>query len=230
MTQRQQRLEWSPGDGGPLGRHINHDERSKNYRVARVEQLTTAIHKRRVPVYDQGDLGSCVAHAGKGVLSTAPFTHRYSSESNIIKCYRALTEMDPYPGSYPPDDTGTDGLTFAKWAVQNRQCTSYVHAFGIEDHIHGLQKTAGMVGTAWLDGMDRPDPDGRVHPVGSERGGHEYECFGYEMCGTTRNDQEDRLWFWQSWGQWALGGKFWITVSDFAGLLAKQGDSTFLVK
>jgi len=223
-------IPWQPSpDGGPLGRHLNHDPRSRLFRIAPAASLRPVAHHRLVGVYDQGNLGSCVAHAGKGVLSTRPFTRRFNSERGIIRTYSTLTRMDDVPGSYPPDDTGSDGLSFAKLALTKRWCSRYEHAFGIEDHLHGLQTVAAMVGTVWLDGMDRPDDDGRVRPVGSERGGHEYECFGWEWRGATRNDTEDRLWFWQSWGQWALAGRFYITVRDFADLLAQQGDSTFLM-
>lgn len=224
-------IPWEPAsDGGPLGRHIHHDPRSWDYRVTRgVTALRSVKHRRRVPPYDQGELGSCVPHAGKGVLSTYPFRRRFTSERGIIATYKQLTVTDDVPGQYPPDDTGSDGLSFAKLAVVKKWCSRYEHAFGIEDHLHGLQSLPGMVGTDWPDGMDRPDADGRVHPAGSLRGGHEYECAEYEQRGTVRNDAEDRLWFWQSWGQWALAGRFYMTVSDFAGLLDRQGDSTFLV-
>jgi hypothetical protein len=231
-TVERRRIPWEPSPhGGPLGRHVNHDPRSRNYRVARRAQpLRSVLHRRLVPVYDQGEIGDCVPHAGKGALSTRPFRHRFTSEAGIIATYSELTRLDDVPGSYPPDDTGSDGLSFGKLAVTHRWCTSYRHAFGIDDHLTGLQTLPAIVGTDWLDGMDRPDPDGRVHPTGDVRGGHEYECSEYAQRGTTRNDTEDRLWFWQSWGpRWGLAGRFYITVADFAALLERQGDSTFLV-
>lgn len=226
------RIPWEPSPhGGPLGRHVRHDPQSWNYRVARQDApLASVAHQRRVSVYDQGQIGDCVPHAGKGVLSTSPFRRRFTSEAGIIATYKELTRTDDVPGQYPPDDTGSDGLSFAKLAVKHRWCSYYQHCFGVTDVLHAIQTVPLMVGTDWLDGMDRPDPDGRVHPTGSVRGGHEYECAEYEQRGATRNDTEDRLWFWQSWGQWALHGRFYITVNDFAGLLERQGDATVLVR
>jgi hypothetical protein len=227
-----QRIPWEPSPhGGPLGRNLHHDPRSWNYRVTRQDTpLRSVAHKRLVGVYDQGQIGDCVPHAGKGVLSTRPFGRRFTSERGIIATYSELTRMDDVPGQYPPDDTGSDGLSFAKLAVAKKWCSSYQHAFGTDDLLHAIQTSAVMVGTDWLDGMDRPAADGRVHPTGSVRGGHEYECAEYEQRGTVRNDAEDRLWFWQSWGPWALAGRFYVVVNDFAGLLDRQGDATVLVR
>jgi hypothetical protein len=229
-------IPWQPSPhGGPCGRHVNHDPRSWRYRVARkTDPLRSVRHRRLVGTYDQHELGSCVPHAGKGVLSTRPFGHRFTSEAGIVRTYIELTASDDIPGYYKPgdpnsEDTGSDGLSFAKLAVRKGWCSSYVHAFGIDDLLSEMQDRAGMCGTDWLDGMDRPDPDGRVHPVGDVRGGHEYEADEYEQRGTVPNIYEDRIWFEQSWGQWGLDGRFYMTVIDFAGLLDRQGDATFLI-
>lgn len=226
----------STSGGGRCGRHVNHDPRSKNYPVtASSSPLTSVTHARHVPIYDQGDLGSCVPHAGKGVLSTAPFTHRYTSEPGIVKTYEQLTAVDDVPGYYKPgdpasQDTGSDGLSFAKYAATKGWCSRYLHAFSITAMLTALQTTPVMCGTSWLTGMDDPDPSGLVTVAGESRGGHEYEAFAYLMRGTVRDDTEDLIGFCNSWGiGWGAAGRFYVTVSQYAGLLAQDGDVTVLI-
>jgi hypothetical protein len=189
-----------------------------------------------VPVYDQGDLGSCVPHAGKGALCTEPFSRRFTSEAGIVKTYIELTETDDVPGYYKPgdpqsQDTGSDGLSFAKLAVRHKWISRYDHAMGIDDTLSALQRSALMTGTDWHEAQDRPDATGIVRPWGAVRGGHEYVIDEYSMRGTVRTDDEDLLGFTNSWNaSWGLAGRFYMTVADFATLLEAQGDVTVLVR
>lgn len=221
-------------EGKPLGRHVNHDSRSKNFRVAR--KVTTPVSKkwtRETPVLDQDlpiPLGSCTGNASAGALGSDPFYKLMQqfypkttlNETTAVNIYGLATQIDGYKGTYPPTDTGSDGLSAAKAVKQffPNVVTGYTHALTLDDMIHGLQESPCIVGTEWLTGMDNPDGNGLVHATGTERGGHEYEC--------NEVDLENSLFgFEQSWGDWGKDGKFWISFADVSKLLAADGDATF---
>ncbi len=102
-----------------LGRHIEHDERSKNFAVARLTTAPkSATFKRNCPAFDQGNLGSCTGNAMAGVLMTDPFwkAGRLLTESDAVRLYSEATHLDKIRGSYPPEDTGSSGLNFLSQA------------------------------------------------------------------------------------------------------------------
>jgi hypothetical protein len=211
-----------------LGRAgVNHDPRSRAFAFTAPEPrpVVDVAWKRRVPVYDQGNLGSCTAHALCGALSTLPHKHRFRSERNIVKVYSSATAIDPWPGGYyAPDweDTGSDGLSVAKVALSAGWITRYEHAFTFDDVLQALMVGSGITGTVWKSGMFHCDPDGRVRPTGGDVGGHEYEAYGVDSV-------NHRIWFYNSWGPWGVGGRFYMTWDDYRGLLADDGDFTVLI-
>ncbi len=104
-----------------LGRHVNHDERSRRFPYrGPVSPLHAVKHERHVPVFDQGSLGSCTGNAAVGCLATGPFFDTVGPEDDArlrgldqvaaVEVYEAATTVDPFPGQYPPTDTGSDGL------------------------------------------------------------------------------------------------------------------------
>lgn len=233
MATRTRKIEWFPGEGGPLGRNVNHDERSRAYAVAAtpVTGLKSVRHRRLVGIYDQGHLGSCTAHACKGALSTHPFCHYYRSESSIIKWYSAVTKIDPFEGEYPPDDTGSDGLSNAKYALSKGLIARYEHSFTLLQFLSGLQKVPAMIGINWYDSFDRPDADGLISftPNATVRGGHEMEVTRLVLSSDGNYSGSDRVWLPQSWGT-GFGNKGWIQMelSTLERLLGEQGDATFM--
>lgn len=215
----------APDNPFPLGRRgVNHDPRSRAFAFAAPEPLPLrdVAWRRRVPVYDQGQLGSCTANALCGALSTMPHRHRFRSQRNVVKVYSAATAIDPWPGQYPPDDTGSDGLSVAKVALARGWISRYEHIFRWDDFLQAMMVGPVIVGTYWLGDMFHPDADGRAHRAGYVAGGHEYECYGVDVANR-------RVWFFNSWGDWGLGGRFWMTWDDFSALLADDGDATVLV-
>src|SRR5690349_3550882 len=57
-----------------LGRHVNHDPRSRRFPVRTAPvPLRTVEHERHVGVFQQGDLGSCTGNAALGCMATGPF-------------------------------------------------------------------------------------------------------------------------------------------------------------
>lgn len=206
--------------GHRLGRHIEHDERSRAFGITRRATPIASRHwTRHVPIYDQGNLGSCTGNAMAGALSTGPWSHRFT-ETTAVRIYKAATVIDGIPGTYPPDDTGSSGLAVAKVAQTRGWITSYRHCFSLDDVLAVLQTGPVIAGTNWHEGMDTPGPAGIVHPTGAVRGGHEYCLVGCNVASKTIRAAN-------SWSEtWGDKGYFTIGWDDFAALLAEDGDVT----
>jgi hypothetical protein len=215
-----------------LGRHINHDPRSRRFPVRAAGPIESVQHVRHVPVFDQGQLGSCTGNAAVGCLGTGMFFATMDqreqaivplNEQGAVEVYSRATVLDNFDGTYPPDDTGSDGLSVAKVLKADGFISGYSHAFGIDDLLAGLMHTPCIVGTEWTDGMFNPDAEGIIHPTGAAAGGHEYVCDGYDA-------DRELLWFTNSWGtSWAWSGRHAMPVAEFASLLSRDGDATFFV-
>jgi hypothetical protein len=230
------------------GRHVDHDPRSLAYAhgVLPGSALGSVDWQRRIPVLDQGQLGSCTGNAGTGVLGTdsagrtattsvtvsqagAAASHGLFTEGQhtldeafSVGLYSLATRLDSVAGQYPPIDTGSSGLGVAKALKALGLAVSYTHAFSLAAVASALQGGPVMLGTVWLDSMFTPDQDGRI-PVDAASGvagGHELEITGY--------DAGRRLfWLTNSWGtSWGIEGRGYLTASDLSWLLSQQGDVT----
>lgn len=209
-----------------LGRSVHHDSRSRAYAFTGAGvTLKTVQHERHIPVLDQGALGSCTGNAGIGCLGTGLFftdrgTQYTLDESGAIWLYSDATHIDPYAGTYPPVDTGSDGLSVAKALKSAGEIAGYTHAFSLNAALAAFVMQPVIVGTDWTDDMFTPDEDGRVHPTGPVAGGHEYVIDGIDV-------ENKRVWATNSWGaSFGLGGRFWLTWDDFGALLKRDGDVT----
>lgn len=191
------------------------------------------------PVYDltvEGDhsyvaegvgVHNCTGNAALGCLGTGPFYGTASSETaypfteaGAVGVYSAATEIDDAPGAYPPDDTGSDGLTVAKVLTQAGLISGYQHTFTIDDMLKALSVVPVIVGTVFLADMENPNRSGLVAVSGAELGGHEYIADEYDP-------QRDWIGFQNSWGpSWGVAGRFYMQTEDFGKLLARQGDVT----
>ncbi len=211
--------------GKRLGRHVFHDERSRNYPAAVDEAapLRKVLWSRRVAPFDQGELGSCTGNAITGVLDTAPFRVTFPKpfyEPMAVSIYEAATLIDSAPGSYPPDDTGSDGLSVCKVAKARGLISSYTHAFSLAQALAALQVGPVITGIDWYEGFDSPDEFGLVKISGQVRGGHEIEVIGYDPS-------YEYVTCVNSWGKsWGVSGRFHFTSATWGELLANQGDVT----
>jgi hypothetical protein len=220
-----------------LGRHVIHDSRSLRFQVQAEDfsVLKSAMHPSRIPVLNQGNLGSCTGNAAVNVLATDPFwqtdpVRAVLSEANLdlneryaVAVYSAATKLDPYPGAYLPTDTGSDGLSVAKVLQQQGKIAGYQHATSLAAALTALSKQACIVGTAWHGDMFNPGPDGRLRITGQVEGGHEYKLDEIDV-------ENKRVWILNSWGVgWGVGGRAWLSWDDLGHLLADDGDCTVFV-
>lgn len=228
LTHRE-RIVTRPDAARPLGRNINHDARSRLYPFRGPAQALTSVHhERHIPVLDQGNLGACCGYAGIGCLGTGGFyptvdpgdTYHDLNSLDAIALYAAATRVDPYPGQYPPDDTGSDGLTIAKVLTNTYMIAGYEHAFGLDQALQALMARPVITGTYWYNGMFTPTDEGLARISGSVAGGHEYVVDGYDAV---------RGWVWctNSWGTgWGRAGRFALEAETWGTLLDQQGDVT----
>ena len=222
--------------GHRLGRHVNHDPRSLAFQVHAAGGLKTVLWDRKVPVLDQGDLGSCTGNAAVGAIGTDPdystldpATQGKLDEAEAVALYSVATTLDNYPGYYKPgdpksQDTGSDGLSVAKAAKAAGLISGYLHATSVAAMNTALQSGPVIVGVNWYGSFDAPDPTtGLVTLGGSVRGGHEFEVAGYDVTA-------DVYTAWNSWGTgWGLEGMFRIPGKVMAQLLSEDGDCTQLL-
>lgn len=235
----------------PLGRRVNHDPASRAFAFqapAKVE-LKAVDWTRRVGIFDQGNLGSCTGNTAGGWLATDSVQRQgYTvvdigvnsglavavaalpvvqtgvpvDEDLAVRIYGRATEIDPFFGTYPPDDTGSDGLSVAKVLYQWGLIERYEHCFSLDAFLAALQVGPVLVGSSWHEDMFWPDADGFVHPTGPEVGGHEYLAVAYDPVSQV-------ITFANSWSEvWGFNGHFKMHVEEFRGLLQNEGDATVL--
>lgn len=229
----------SEAGGGRLGRHVGHDSRSRSYAVS--EDLlpgsyASAVHQVRIPVLDQGDLGSCTGNAAEAFVGCDPLYDAIpttvtarptgdpaADEKQAVALYSAATRLDDVHGQYPPTDTGSTGLAVAKAAAKYGLISGYQHAFSLDTALKALAVSPLIVGVNWYEGFDSPDKNGHVSISGQVRGGHEFLLYGIdatERVVLARN----------SWGaSWGVQGCFSFSWDDFGRLLSEQGDATMFV-
>jgi hypothetical protein len=213
-----------------LGRHVGHDTRSLNYLVEETTDTFVPVRwELDGPVLDQGQLGACTGFATATCLNHAPYKATVPANVTLdnaegVTLYSAATRLDPYPGNYPPSDTGSDGLSAAKAAKKLGLITGYLHITTPEALASALALGPVIVGTDWYESMFDPDSMGNltVDRSSGVAGGHEYTLD--EITG------DGRFGFTNSWGSsFGLGGRMFMQVPDFLGLLAAKGDATHFV-
>ena len=218
--------------GMRLGRHVNHDDRSLAYLVPEADSAISVKWPRAIPVLDQGNLGSCTGNACVGALGTYPTFQSLAqviasgnlklNEAEAVSLYSAAEVIDGGVG-YPPEDDGSSGLSVAKAAKNAKLISGYLHATSVAAAHSAIQTGPFMIGSNWYSSFDTPSASGVITLGGSIRGGHEYECLGY--------DANTDLWECvNSWGlSYGVEGHFFMTTPTFTELLAEEGDATALV-
>jgi hypothetical protein len=218
-----------------LGAHVVHDPASRAFPARALfaaEPIIRSVeHRRRVPLYDQNGWGSCESQSGHGTLSTAPFTHRYRSQRNILRGYSEMTAADPFEGTFDwrhptgpgSTDTGTSTLAMAQWMRRQGRIREYRWNFSWTDTRVAIQTAPLVVAFAWYPSMFR-NPSRGTEPLTVD---FSEGWVGGHALSATRLDVARRLIggpnSWGSWGWW------WLRWADAERLLADQGDSLLMV-
>jgi hypothetical protein len=218
-------------DGMPLGRNVHYDSRSALYPFRSSfprSEISARAWARSIPPLDQGNLGSCTGNAIVGCAATSPVfeglaaDHPALDESLAVQVYSLATSLDPYPGAYPPDDTGSDGIDACKAGVQLGLMSGYTHCTDLATMELALQTGPVAIGINWYSSFDMPDANGLVKIAGNAyvRGGHEVEVLGIDPAA-------QMLYAVNSWGSgWGKHGTFCFSYATMERLLAEEGDCT----
>lgn len=219
-----------------LGRKVCHDSQSLRYLAPRKDprKLTSTRHEFMIPVLDQLNEGSCTGHAGGHNLGSREFwstagskVFKREEEADHLwarQLYCDATVIDNWPGSFEPDDTGSDGLSVAKVLKSRGLIAGYLHATSIEAILTALARQVVMVGTSWYEGMYDVDPhSGRMNVSGPTLGGHEYVLDEIRV-------ESREVGMRNSWSaQWGQAGRAYMSWDDLGKLMSDQGDCTVLV-
>lgn len=223
-----ERIDEHPGarEAGRLGRHIQHDSRSRQYAFDTAGITVADVrHLRNMPVFDQGDIGSCTGNAAVGCLGTDPLfaklpLHPDLTEALALKTYQIATTLDEDRDAYPPVDTGSTGLAAAKALQQQGLIVGYQHTFTFEAFLKALRMFPVMLGINWYSSFDKPLDNGliRISHTAQVRGGH--EVYADEIVG-------QHIGFTNSWtSAWGRQGRAYLSFDDVERLLSEKGDVT----
>jgi hypothetical protein len=222
-----------------LGRHEWLDSKSLAHMVENdVEEMGKALNSREwervLVILDQGDLGSCTGNAGTGALGTQPFYDAVgesvlpspgdaqAGEEFAVQLYSDATKVDPYPGTYPPDDTGSSGLAICKVLKSRGTIGRYRHARSAYGLLRLLQSGPVLQGMPWYNAFFDPDGDGFIDsnsnwPSSGVAGGHEVEAIGVEL--DTDDAFNSAIIYANSWGSgWGVDGRFRMRLRTYERL------------
>lgn len=212
-----------------LGRQCVQDPASRGFPMRAAD--TSTWRSRSIRLYDPAVnpnqvIGNCVPcdKCMEGNAVGNRVAGRVLTMADANRLYPIATRLDPFPGAYPPDDTGSSGLAGCKAAIQLKLGGEYRWNFSrnaadiVQQIVDG--KTVG-VGTWWRDGMFDRKPHPKlagqwvIEPTGPKVGGHQYRLRGW--------DQYTDMFLLRCW--WGFYRDVWIKRKHLAELLADDGDA-----
>lgn len=173
------------------------------------------------PTLDQGQTGHCIGFGGCQWQNTLPIDDKLSNADGD-SLYYACKIVDGEPRA----EDGSTVHTLASVLKIAKRLDAYAWATTVEDIAAFITSTGPVVvGTDWYQDMFTP-ADGFLKPTGTLAGGHCYVLIGY-----TPDAAGDFFTMKNSWGAgWGENGTAKILVSDFATLLAEQGEALCAVE
>lgn len=171
-----------------LGRNKVHDERSRAW-AATVPVDKSTWRSKAIRLYEPSpnpnqEVGCCTGVAKCSQLNAIGnrVTGRVLGMGHALSIYHRNTQIDPWEGEYPPDDTGSSGLASAKTAKEMGLGTDYYWLFGGADEVvqNVMQGRVISVGTWWYWNMFDKTASGLLGTDdGGMAGGHQYVIRGY---------------------------------------------------
>lgn len=222
-----------------LGRNVLLDSRSKAYAVQSDGVTVTSVrHAQFIGVLDQGNVGSCTGNAACSCAYHEPFyapgapAWRYTpDETGARSWYHDNTANDPFPGTWEPTDTGSDGLTSSKMAVAAGITSGYQAALDLDSSLQTLMDRPGITGIPWFNSMFDVPSSGliTVDTRSGLAGGHELVVDEIVAADAPGNGTGRLLVGGDnSWGaSWGAQGRWYLTADDWWALRQQQGDVYF---
>lgn len=217
-----------PQEDPRLGRQCVHDPRSRSFAAPRLGAARRNVSHR---IYDprpnpNQSHGNCTGCA-EAMLGNARGNRQLGvvlGMDDADRVYSLATKLDPWEGQWPPVDTGSSGTAAAAAAKELGYADRYEWYFGLDHALDGLQQRPLSVGTWWYQGLFEPDPRTKlVRVTGPKVGGHQWVARAYDASASKLTIGQQRV-GGRCW--WGAGFRdWWITVDDFAGLLADDGDA-----
>lgn len=217
-----------PSKDPRLGRHVAFDERSRSFALAATIDQSTWRNKR-IRIYDpiphpNQCHGECT-YVSKAMQFNAIGNRevgRILGMKTAHEGYTLATKLDPFPGEFPAQDTGSSTLAAAKAAQQLGHGGTFRYLFGGADEVVQAVMSGKVVnvGTRWDSNMFTQNAAGVVSLGGGMAGGHSWIVRGFDA---DRDLVLGRCW----WGTFA---DFYIRRRDLAELLADDGDAHTQVK
>lgn len=206
-----------------LGRQKVHDPRSRRFAV-RAEVDKSTWRTKTIRVVDPSKNPNQCHGECTGCAKSMQFNSQGNRVTGVVlkmddahKLYTLASQLDPWPGSWPPDDTGSSGLASAKAAQQIMKAGPYFHIFNGADGVVQsiMDDKAVSVGTVWKRDMFDPDHEGIIEPTGDVAGGHQYLAHGFNL---KRDLVKIRCW----WGEYR---DVWIHRTHLNDLIMDGGDA-----
>jgi hypothetical protein len=214
-----------------LGRHVVHDERSRGFafqaEAPPKRDITLRVYNPR-PLPSQ-TIGCCtgVDQAVKCNTVGTRVKGVVLDMDDAVRIYSRATQIDPFPGTWPPVDSGSSGLAACKAAVEAGWISRYEWIFDGPPGILAALAAGHPVGVGswWYSSQFSPDPaTGLVQVTGRKAGGHEWTVIGYRKKYDAFVGQ---CWWGQGFGK---NGRFLIRRNDLADLLSDDGDAHIVHK
>lgn len=211
----------------PLGRQVVHDPRSKQF-PADITVDTSTWNSKSIRLYEPRPIPNQTVGCCTGVAKASQFNatgNRVRGQvlgmDTALRLYSHASKIDPFPGAWPPTDTGSSGLASAKAAQHYLLGGAYTWLFGGADQVVQavIDGWVVSVGTWWYSGASDVDEAGFIQQTGRRVGGHQWVVRGYSE---SRDALRGRCW----WGpQFGIHGEFWIKRSHLNDLLLDNGDA-----
>jgi hypothetical protein len=235
-----------------FGRIPAFDPRDQQHRMAAEAPIVVTVDRRLWPVpvsipsiegvpnefttlpLDQGPTSQCTEFGGQYLLLAGPVQQPYYMKRGML--YRANQLNDEWPGTETdePRYEGSSVHALMKVLKAAGLIDRYVWAFEAETVRRWvLMKSPVVVGTDWLEGMNKTTPAGFARVKGRVLGGHCYILIGADERVKCPDGTKGAFIILNSWGKnWGYkdSGYAFISYRDMDRLIKRAGEAATAVE